>query len=608
MLGDLIRKQCIAVGTALLSVMPFVVRSVGQQANPPTSNTHSGTDNNYLRVLLRPSNPPVFDSQHRPITAGGFVDGALIVFEDVTHQSGIDKFRHHSGTPEKGTIIEVPGSGVALLDYDNDGWLDIYLLNSSTVAALKGKESPPRAMLFHNNHDGTFTDVTEKAGVGNERWGFGVAVGDYDNDGWPDIYVANFGKNRLYRNNHDGTFTDVAETAGVALDGWSAGPSWGDYDHDGRLDLFVPGYAKYNIDNPQSCDFMGTKLSCGPLGLAGEQDHLFHNNGDGTFTDVSDKAGVSDPKGYYGFASTFVDVDDDGWVDLLVANDSKPNYLYHNRHDGSFEEIGYLSGFAVTDDGRVIASMGIAVGDYNRDGKVDFYISNFSDDYSVLFKNNGNNIFSDVTYQAGLVEPTIPFLKWGTGFLDFDNDGLLDIFVANGHVFPIIDKQNWGTTWAQRPQLFRNLDGVKFKEVAPATGSGLADTIPARGAAFGDLFNDGHIDVVINNLDTTPTLLRNVVRNENHWIAFKLIGSGKSPRDAIGAKVFVTTDGIRQRADVFSGGSYGSNSDPRVHFGLGTAHKVNKVEIQWPSGKNQVITVPSVDRIFLVDENRGLLP
>jgi hypothetical protein len=606
-LANLIRKHFKTAATGLLAASS-VLCCMAQQPNPAPAGTHGNTENNYLRVLLRPSNPPVFDSQHRPITAGGFVDGAPVVFEDITHKSGIDKFLHHSGTPDKGTIIEVPGSGVALLDYDNDGWLDIYLLNSSTVAALKGKESPPRAMLFHNNHDGTFTDVTEKAGVANERWGFGVAIGDYDNDGWPDIYVANFGKNRLYHNNHDGTFTDVAEKAGVALGGWSAGPSWGDYDHDGRLDLFVPGYAKYDVDNPQSCDFMGTKLSCGPLGLAGEQDHLFHNNGDGTFTDVSDKAGVSDPKGYYGFASTFVDVDDDGWVDLLVANDSKPNYLYHNRHDGTFEEIGYLSGFAVTDDGRTIASMGIAVGDYNRDGTVDFYISNFSDDYSVLFKNNGDNIFSDITYQAGLVEPTIPFLKWGTGFLDFDNDGLLDIFVANGHVFPIIDKQNWGTTWAQRPQLFRNVDGVKFKEVAPATGSGLADTIPARGAAFGDLFNDGHIDVVINNLDTTPTLLRNVVKNGNHWIAFNLIGGDKSPRDAIGAKVFVTTGGIRQRGDVFSGGSYGSNSDPRVHFGLGAARTADKVEIQWPSGKKQVVAVPEVDRIFVVDESKGVLP
>ncbi len=579
---------------------------VAQKADPP-SHESTANEANYMRVLLRPKHAPVFDSQHRPITAGGFVEGVPIVFQDVTHRSRIDIFRNRSGTPDKSTILEVPGSGVALLDYDGDGWLDIYLLNGSTFAALKGQEPAPKAMLLHNNHDGTFTDVTEKAGVANERWGFGVAVGDYDNDGWPDIYVANFGKNRLYHNNHDGTFTDVAERSGVALGGWSAGPSWGDYDHDGRLDLFVPGYAKFDPDNPQSCDFMGVKLSCGPVAFTGEPDHLFHNNGDGTFTDVSVKTGVSDPNGAYGFASTFVDVDDDGWVDLLVINDSRPNYLYRNRHDGTFEDISYLSGFALTEDGRVMSSMGLAVGDYNRDGRLDFCISNFSDDYSVLFRNEGNGILSDVTYQAGLVEPSIPFLKWGNGFLDFDNDGLLDLFVVNGHVFPIIDKQNWGTTWAQRPQLFRNLDGTHFREVPPATGSGLADVIPARGAAFGDLFNDGHIDVVINNLDAPPTLLRNVVNNGNHWITLQLNGGPKSPRDAMGAKAFVTAGGVRQRADVFSGGSYGSSSDFRVHFGLGAAKKVDQTEIYWPSGKKQEISLPGVDRIFRVDEVKGLL-
>jgi enediyne biosynthesis protein E4 len=612
MITGLIRMRWIIPCAALVLLAGWILGVRAQQpTTAPGSNAPDSapatSDNGYMRVLLRPSHPPVFDSQHRPITAGGFVEGVPIVFEDVTHQSGIDKFHHRSGMPDKSTIIEVPGSGVALLDYDNDGWLDIYLLNGSTIAALKGQEPAPKAMLLHNNHDGTFTDVTARAGVANERWGFGVAVGDYDNDGWPDLYVANYGKNRLYHNNHDGTFTDVAEKAGVALGGWSAGPSWGDYDHDGRLDLFVPGYAKFDPEHAQSCDFMGTKLSCGPQGLEGEPDHLFHNNGDRTFSDVSVKAGVSDSKGYYGFASTFVDVDDDGWTDLLVANDSKPNYLYRNRHDGTFADDSYLSGFALTEDGRVIASMGIGVGDYNRDGKVDFYIANFSDDYSVLFKNEGKGILSDVTYQAGLVEPTIPFLKWGTGFLDFDNDGLLDIFVANGHVFPIVDKQNWGTTWAQRPQLFRNLDGVRFREVPPAPGSGLADVLPARGAAFGDLFNDGHIDVVINNLDQTPTLLRNVMANGNHWVGLKLIGGPKSPRDAIGAKVFLTAGGVRQRADVFSGGSYGSNSDPRVHFGLGKATKVDKVEIDWPSESKQEITLPAVDRIFIVEETKGLL-
>ena len=558
---------------------------------------------------------PIKDALNRPITAGGFVDGAPIVFSDVTKQAGLDKFHYRSGTPEKKTIIEAPGSGVALLDYDNDGWLDIYLLNGSTFRALKGEEPAPRAMLLHNNHDGTFTDVTDKAGVANERWGFGVAVADYDNDGWPDIYVSNFGSNRLYHNNHDGTFTDVAEKAGVTLGGWSTGPTWGDYDHDGLLDLFVPGYAKFDADNPpvagkrpipaDACQFRGVNVFCGPLGLVGESDHLFHNNGDGTFTDVSVKAGVSDPLGSYGFQGVFVDVDDDGWVDLVVANDSVPNFLYRNRRDGTFEDASLISGFALSEEGRAQASMGIAVGDYRRDGKVDLYTTSFSDDYNCLYRNEGSGNFTDVTFRADLGKPTIPFLSWGTGFLDFDNDGLLDIFVANGHVYPIVDQMDWGTTYAQRPQLFRNLDGKKFQEVPPATGSGLADLLTARGAAFGDLFNDGHIDVVLNNMDSTPTLLRNVVKNGNHWITLKLAGGPKSPRDAVGAKVYLTAGGFRQRADVISGGSYGSSSDLRVHFGLGSATKIDKIEIDWPSGAKESVSIPTIDGIFTVVEGRG---
>ena len=582
--------------------------SCQQQNQAPKQSSGMG-------VSTGAAHPAVKDSKSRPITAGGFVDGVPVVFIDITEKAGLNKFHHHSGTPEKKTIIETPGSGVALLDYDNDGWLDIFLLNGSTFAALKRQEPPPRSMLFHNNHDGTFTDVTDKAGVSNERWGFGVAVGDYDNDGWPDIYVANYGKNRLYHNNHDGTFTDVAEKAGVTLGGWSTGPTWGDYDHDGWLDLFVPGYVKFDQDHPpiagqgripaNFCQFRGVNVMCGPRGLPGEEDHLFHNNGDGTFTDVSEKAGVSDRAGYYGLAAVFVDVDDDGWVDLAVANDSTPNYLYHNRHNGTFEDVSYASGFALSEDGREQASMGIGVGDYNRDGKIDLFTTTFSDDYKTLYRNDGNDNFSDVTYQAGLGDPTIPFLAWGTGFLDFDNDGLLDIFIANGHVYPEVDGQDWGTTWAERPQLFRNLDGSRFREVTPTTGSGLADVIPARGAAFGDLFNDGHIDVVLNNIDSTPTLLRNVVKNGNHWLTLRLIGGPKSPRDSIGAKVFLTAGGVRQRADVFSGGSYGSSSDQRIHFGLGSTAKVDQVTIQWPSGTKQELAVPGIDRILTVEEGKA---
>ncbi|HUL16905.1 MAG TPA: CRTAC1 family protein, partial [Terriglobales bacterium] len=441
------------------------------------------------------------------------------------------------------------------------------------------------------------------------------AVGDYDNDGWPDIYVSNFGKNRLYHNNHDGTFTDVAEKAGVQLGGWSTGATWGDYDRDGYLDLFVPGYAKFDPDHPpiagqrpipaNSCQYRGVTNFCGPLGLEGEKDHLFHNNGDGTFTDVSVKAGVSEKYDSYGFASVFVDVDDDGWVDLAVANDSVPNFLYRNKHDGTFEDVSYTSGFAVDGDGRPHSSMGLAIGDYNRDGRLDFYVTAFSDDYNVLYRNDGDLMFSDEASKAGLAEPSIPFLGWGTGFIDYDNDGLLDLFIVNGHVYPSVDHHDWGTTYAERPLLFRNLDGQHFREVPAATGSGLADVISGRGAAFGDLFNDGHMDVVINNMDAPPTLLRDVVHNGNHWVTLKLVGGPKSPRDAIGTKVFLTAGGVRQRADVYSGGSYASSSDQRVHFGLGASTKIDKTEILWPDGAKEEFSLPAVDRIYTVIEGKG---
>jgi enediyne biosynthesis protein E4 len=560
---------------------------------------------------------PVKDAKHRPITAGGFDDNAPVIFSDDTVKSGLAKFNHVSGTPEKAYILEAPGSGVAIIDYDNDGWPDIYLLNGSTYDALHGKQAAPRAALFHNNRDGTFTDVTKKAGVANERWGFGVAVGDFDNDGWPDIYVANFGKNRLYHNNHDGTFTDIAEKAGVTVGGWSTGVTFGDYDGDGRLDIFVAGYVKFDPDKlpvsgasatPQSfCQYRGEPVMCGPRGLPGEQDHLFHNNGDGTFTDVSLKAGVSDPQGYYGFGVAFADVDNDGKLDIIVANDSTPRFLYHNKGDGTFEDVGYPSGFALNENGREQASMGVTVGDYNNDGWLDLYVTNFSDDYNTLFKNDGEGNFTDISFQAGVAEPTIPFLGWGTGFLDYDNDGWKDLFVANGHVYPGVDKFDWGMTYAQRPLLFRNLGGKRFELVPAATGSGLGKVFVARGAAFADLFNDGKIDVVLNNLDGPPALLRNVVNNGNHWVELKLIGGPKSPRDAVGAKAFLTANGMTQRMDVISGGSYASSSDFRLHFGLGKARRVDKLEVQWPSGRKESITIPSVDRILTISEGKGVV-
>ncbi len=563
---------------------------------------------------------PVLDEKHRPITAGGFVDGAPVIFVDYTEKSGLDKFKHVSGTPEKNLILEAPGSGVAIFDYDNDGWPDIYLVNGSTFDALRGKENPPRAALYHNNHDGTFTDVTEKAGVANERWGFGVAVGDFDNDGWPDLYVTNYGKNRLYHNNHDGTFSDVAEKAGVAVSGaqpiWSTGATFGDYDGDGKLDLYVTGYVKFDLNNPpiagtaatqySFCQYRGKPVMCGPRGLPGEHNHLFHNNGDGTFTEVSQKAGVANEKGYYGFGVAFADVNDDGKLDLVVANDSVPNYLFLNRGDGTFEDASYPSGFALKDDGREQAAMGLGIGDYDNSGHLSLYVTTFSDDYYALYKNEGEANFTDVSFLAGVAALTIPFLGWGTGFLDYDNDGWKDIFDANGHVYPGVDQNDWGMTYAQRPLLFHNLDGRHFQVVPAATNSGLAVVVSARGAAFGDLFNDGRIDVVLNIIDGPPVLLRNVVNNGNNWMDLKLIGGSKSPRDAIGAKASLTANGTTQRNDVISGGSYISNNDMRLHFGIGKAKQVDKLEIRWPDGTKENVSLPGINRVFTIVEGKGV--
>jgi hypothetical protein len=580
-----------------------------QSSPPPAEQTHGA-------VSTGGAHAPVLDNEKRPITAGGFVDNGPIVFQEVAEKAGLTRWRHVMGTDETRFILETVGSGVALIDYDNDGWLDIYLVNGSTYEAMAGKASPPHAALFHNNHDGTFTDIAEKAGVTNDRWGFGAVVGDYDNDGWPDLYVTNFGKNRLYHNNHDGTFTDVAEKAGVALGNWSTGATFGDYDGDGRLDLFVPGYVHYDLDHPpvpgsavvafSTCEFRGMKVMCGPRGLKGEPDHLFHNNGDGTFTDVSEKAGVSDANRYYGLATVFADVNNDGKPDLMVANDSTPNYLYINKGNGTFEDASYASGYALNENGREIASMGIAVGDYLNNGNLDLYNTVFSDDYNPLYRNEGGGNFSDISYQAGIAEVTIPFLGWGTGFLDYDNDGWRDLFAANGHVYPGVDQSDWGTTFAQRPLLFHNLHNSKFEVIPPVKGTGLASVLIARGAAFGDLFNDGKIDVVINQLHNVPALLRNVNADKNHWIELKLAGGPKSPRDAIGATIYLTAGGIRQRGDVISGGSYASSSDPRVHFGLGDLTKVESVEIRWPSGGRERISLPAIDRIYMIHEGQGI--
>lgn len=556
-------------------------------------------------------------------TAGIVEASAPAVFEDVTDQTALKNFRHHAGGAAKDYIVETPSGGVAIFDYDNDGRPDIYLLNGSTFEAMQGKEKPPRAALFHNLGNWKFEDVTDKAGVANERWGFGVAVGDYDNDGRPDIYVGNYGVSRLFHNNGDGTFTDVAEKLGVARKGWSTGATWGDYDGDGRLDLFVPGYLNFDLNNlppnpseagqpgklgQNFCQFRGVTVMCGPRGLKGEGDTLYHQKPDGTFEDVSVKAGVNDPQGYYGFASAFVHADDDNRLDLLVINDSTPKLLYINKGDGTFEETGYPSGVALNENGREQAGMGLAVGDYDNDGRVDFYITNFSDDSNTLLHNEGEGNWTDVTFQAGHGETTIPFLGWGTSFIDFDNDGWQDLLVSNGHVYPAVDKYQWGTSFAQQMLLFRNQANGRFVRVGAAPNSALALAITGRGLAVGDLDGDGKPDAVVNVLDSKPLLLRNVTKPAGHWLELRLSGdtAKKSPRDATGARAFLTAGKRRQRADVLSGAGFGSQNDARLHFGLGDAAKVDKLEIIWPDGTSETVNVPGLDRVLTITEGKGV--
>jgi hypothetical protein len=411
----------------------------------------------------------------------------------------------------------------------------------------------------------------------------------------------------------------MAEAAGVTLGNWSTGATFGDYDGDGRLDLFVPGYVHWDMNhlppspgsatNMAFCQFRGVAVMCGPRGLIGEPDHLFHNNGNGTFTDVSHQAGVSDDKGYYGFTSVFVDVNNDGRVDLLVADDSTPNYLYINKGNGTFQDFSLYSGFSVNLDGQESASMGMAVGDYRNDGLVDLYTGTFSDDYKPLYRNEGKGSFTEVTVDMGMAEVTYPFLTWSTEFIDYDNDGWKDLLAVNGHVYPQVDLHNFGTTFAQRPYLFHNTKkGTKFEMIPPVEGTGLAMVIPGRGAGFGDLFNNGKIDVVINCLDQKPVLLKNVNPDKHHWVGLKLIGGPKSPRDAIGATVYLTAGGMKQRGDVMSGGSYESSNDQRLHFGLADATEVDQVEIHWPSGFLEHVSLPAVDRFYAIEEHKGVVP
>jgi hypothetical protein len=556
----------------------------------------------------------------------GIVDAkAAKIFEDLTAQTAIKNFRCVSGGAEKNYILESTACTVAVFDYDNDGKPDIFLLNGSSINAELGKEKAPKSALYRNLGDWKFEDVTEKSGLANQRWGMGVVGGDYDNDGFADLFVGNYGVSRLYRNNGNGTFTDVAERVGLAIKGWHTGAAFGDYDKDGRLDLFVPAYIDFDLKNlPPSpadfakgitgrnfCQFRGQPVMCGPRGLKGAKDRLFRQKSDGTFEDVSVKAGVTDEGDYYGFSSVFVDVDDDRDLDLLVVNDSTPKQLYINRGDGTFEETGYASGIALNENGREQAGMGLAVGDYDNDGRVDFHITNFSDDSNTLYRNDGDGNFSDVTFQAGIGEPTIPFLGWGTAFLDFDNDGWKDILVANGHIYPEVDKFQWGTSFAQQLLLFKNIkpqiggQQIRFERVAAAPNSGLALSINARGMAIADFDRDGKLDVVTVNSGAMPTLLRNVSETNNNWLKIKLVGdvAKKTPRDAVGSTVYATIGKLRRRFDLTSGANYASQDEQTIHIGLGDATKIDKLEVFWANGQTETISVDDINKLLTIKQS-----
>ncbi len=465
--------------------------------------------------------------------------------------------------------------------------------------------------LYRNDGGGHFTDATARSGMAARGWGMGTCVADIDNDGFDDVYVTAFGPNVLYRNNGNGTFADITQRARVGDARWSTGCAFGDYDRDGFVDLFVANYVAFDAQKipkrgtSAGCRYMGVETFCGPRGLPAEQSVLYHNNGDGTFTDVTEAAHVRQP-GAYSFGVLFSDLDDDGWPDIFVANDSVPSFLFHNNHDGTFTERGLVSGVALSGDGRAQAGMGVDAGDYDGDGRLDLIVTHFSEDYHTLYEAGDRGVFTDVSYRAGLAAPPLRYMGWGTGFVDVDNDGWLDIFVANGHVYPDIGAHGLGTTFRQRPQLFRNLGGRRFRDVAPDAGGALATEHSSRGAAFGDYDNDGDVDVLVVNMNERPSLLRNDTAGGGHWLSLKLAGGPKSNRDAIGARIRVTAGGRTQIAEVRSGGSYLSHNDTRAHFGLGDVARVERVEIRWPSGRIDTMTGLTADRFYLAREGQGV--
>ena len=516
------------------------------------------------------------------------------------------------GETTKEFILESTGGGVALLDYDGDGWTDIFLVNGSRIGGFPGGEEPTNR-LYRNNHDGTFTDVTAKAGLVRHGWGQGACAGDYNGDGNPDLFVTYYGWNVLYRNNGDGTFKDVTREAGVAAAQalWNTGAAFLDYDRDGRLDLFVAHYAayedaaRYGHGSGQTCRWKGLPVFCGPRGLTGSQNTLYHNNGGGTFRDVSGEAGILRPGPGYGFTPLVLDYDNDGWPDVYVASDSTASLLFHNRRDGTFEETGVAAGVAYNEDGREQAGMGVAAADYDNDGWLDILKTNFADDTSTLYHNRRDGTFSDSTFAAGLGVNT-RYLGWGAHFLDFNSDGWADILIVNGHVYPEVDRAPLDSAYRQRKILYVNRRDGTFGDVSLRAGPGIALEKSSRGAAFGDLFNTGQVNAVVNNMNDAPTLLHNRRPSPNHALLIELEGT-RSNRSAIGARVSVQAQGWRMIDEVRSGGSFCSQNDLRLRFGLGPRQEAESVEIAWPSGRTEIFHRVAADQWVRIREGAGIV-
>jgi enediyne biosynthesis protein E4 len=548
-------------------------------------------------------------------TAVASTPSSPVQFVDVAERAGLKVPNVWGGVEHKRIIIETKGSGIAFFDYDNDGWLDIYLTNGSRLDTKWPAGTAPTTHLFKNNRDGTFTDVTEKSGLGRSGWQTGVCVGDYDNDGWDDLFCTFWGHNILFHNNGNGTFTDVTKKANLAQSKgrWGTGCSFVDYDRDGHLDLFVCNFVHLDPDNPPSidnasfCQWKGVPTMCGPRGLPGDTNILYHNNGDGTFTDVAEKAGILKPGPRYSITSVCCDFDNDGWPDIYVAVDSMPSILFQNNHDGTFTDIAVMAGCAYNADGHEQAGMGLGVADYDCDGWFDIFKTNFADDTSNLYHNNGDGTFSDLSFNSG-VGINNTYVGWGCGFIDYDNDGWPDIVQINGHVYPEIDKYNFGETFKNPRLVYKNLGNRTFKDVSAEMGQGITERHSSRGAAFGDYDNDGAMDILILNMNEPPSLLHNVGGSKQNWIKLKLIGT-KCNRTAIGARARVITGKHIQMAEVQSGASVMSQNDLRLHFGLGASKTVDAIEIKWPTTqKIERFENVKPNQILTIREGDGIIP